>query len=98
MTFNDDAELVANGVEFLFAGKTYVVRAKKEVVLCAGKNMLTLGRSMVDSYTPIHDAGTYQSPQLLELSGIGMRSVLEKHDIPVRVELPVGENLQVNVV
>ncbi|KAF7800043.1 hypothetical protein EIP86_011286 [Pleurotus ostreatoroseus] len=39
-------------------------------------------------------AGAYQSPQLLELSGIGLRSVLERFDIPVRVELPVGENLQ----
>ena len=41
--------------------------------------------------------GAYQSPQLLELSGIGLRSVLEKCDIPVRVELPVGENLQVSI-
>ncbi|KZV83135.1 alcohol oxidase [Exidia glandulosa HHB12029] len=38
--------------------------------------------------------GTYQTPQLLELSGIGLKSVLEKFGIPVKIELPVGENLQ----
>ncbi|GJJ13595.1 hypothetical protein Clacol_007851 [Clathrus columnatus] len=38
--------------------------------------------------------GAYQSPQLLELSGIGLRSVLGKHNIETKVELPVGENLQ----
>ncbi|KIJ49949.1 GMC oxidoreductase [Sphaerobolus stellatus SS14] len=39
-------------------------------------------------------AGVYQTPQLLELSGIGLPSILSKHDIPVKVNLPVGENLQ----
>ncbi|PBK86387.1 alcohol oxidase [Armillaria gallica] len=40
-------------------------------------------------------AGAYQSPQLLELSGIGNRSLLESFGIPTVVDLPeVGENLQ----
>lgn len=40
-------------------------------------------------------AGAIQSPQLLQLSGIGPRALLEKHGIPVVRELPgVGENLQ----
>lgn len=40
-------------------------------------------------------AGTFQSPQLLMLSGIGPREELEKHGIEVKVELPgVGKNLQ----
>ena len=40
-------------------------------------------------------AGALQSPQLLELSGIGQRAVLEKAGVPVEVDLPgVGENLQ----
>ncbi|PLB49826.1 putative choline dehydrogenase [Aspergillus steynii IBT 23096] len=40
-------------------------------------------------------AGSIQSPQLLELSGIGSRSVLNAAGIPIRVENPnVGENLQ----
>ncbi|KAK8037634.1 aryl-alcohol dehydrogenase [Apiospora marii] len=40
-------------------------------------------------------AGTIQSPQILELSGIGGRALLEQHSIPVMVDNPnVGENLQ----
>ncbi|KAA1467387.1 alcohol oxidase [Dentipellis sp. KUC8613] len=43
----------------------------------------------------ILSAGSFQSPQLLELSGIGGRDVLEKHGIKQLVDLPsVGENLQ----
>lgn len=40
-------------------------------------------------------AGAIQSPQLLQLSGIGPSDLLKKHGIPVIHELPgVGENLQ----
>jgi choline dehydrogenase-like flavoprotein len=40
-------------------------------------------------------AGTFQSPKLLELSGIGGVEVLEKHGIPVLVDNPhVGEHLR----
>jgi choline dehydrogenase len=40
-------------------------------------------------------AGTIQSPQLLQLSGIGPPEVLRAHGIEVRVDAPeVGENLQ----
>ncbi|TFY61039.1 hypothetical protein EVG20_g7209 [Dentipellis fragilis] len=43
----------------------------------------------------ILSAGSYQTPQLLELSGIGRRDVLEKHGIEQVVDLPsVGENLR----
>jgi choline dehydrogenase len=39
--------------------------------------------------------GAFNTPQLLKLSGIGPRDELERHGIPVRVDLPgVGENLQ----
>lgn len=39
--------------------------------------------------------GAFNSPQLLMLSGIGPRDVLERNNVPVRVELPgVGKNLQ----
>ena len=38
--------------------------------------------------------GTYNSPQLLQLSGIGSPELLEAHGIDVRHALPVGEGLQ----
>ncbi|GMG04954.1 unnamed protein product [Aspergillus oryzae] len=43
----------------------------------------------------IVSAGSLNSPQLLELSGIGAADLLQKHNIPVVLDLPaVGENLQ----
>ncbi|KAE8444567.1 hypothetical protein EG329_014491 [Mollisiaceae sp. DMI_Dod_QoI] len=43
----------------------------------------------------ILSAGSLRSPAILELSGVGNLSVLEKHGITVKVDLPaVGENLQ----
>ncbi|KAI0055699.1 alcohol oxidase [Artomyces pyxidatus] len=41
----------------------------------------------------ILSAGAFKSPQLLELSGIGKQSVLEKHGIQQVIDLPVGDNL-----
>jgi choline dehydrogenase-like flavoprotein len=43
----------------------------------------------------IISAGSVQSPQILELSGIGSSAVLSAAGIPVKVDNPnVGENLQ----
>lgn len=43
----------------------------------------------------ILSAGSVQSPQLLELSGIGQRTVLEAAGIDVKIDNSnVGENLQ----
>ncbi|KDQ55740.1 GMC oxidoreductase [Jaapia argillacea MUCL 33604] len=42
----------------------------------------------------IISAGALKSPQILELSGIGDRAVLEKLGIDVKVDLPVGKNVQ----
>ncbi|XP_055934671.1 glucose dehydrogenase [FAD, quinone]-like [Argiope bruennichi] len=45
----------------------------------------------------IVSAGTFQSPQLLMLSGIGPKEHLRKFGIPVVANLPVGDNLQDHV-
>ncbi len=43
----------------------------------------------------ILSGGSFNSPQLLMLSGIGSSEKLEKHGIPVKINLPgIGENLQ----
>lgn len=64
----------AIGVKYRQGGREKVVRARKEVLLCAG---------------------AVQSPQLLQVSGVGPRSLLEKFSIPVVADLKgVGENLQ----
>lgn len=44
----------------------------------------------------ILSAGSIQTPQLLELSGIGNKTILQKYGITTLIDLPnVGENLQV---
>jgi choline dehydrogenase-like flavoprotein len=46
----------------------------------------------------IVSCGTFLSPQLLELSGIGSPSILSQHGVEVKVNNPnVGENLQEHV-
>ncbi|KAL2842799.1 hypothetical protein BJX68DRAFT_278171 [Aspergillus pseudodeflectus] len=43
----------------------------------------------------ILSTGTFNTPQILKLSGIGPRAELQKHNIPVLVDLPgVGHNMQ----
>ena len=55
-----------------------------------GKNYVVNAKKEV-----IISAGTFQSPQLLELSGIGSRDLLEAHGIKVLQHNPnVGQNLQ----
>ncbi|MEC3766549.1 GMC family oxidoreductase [Cupriavidus sp. SS-3] len=64
----------AVGVRYTQHGQPYILRARREVILCAG---------------------ALQSPQLLQLSGIGPAPLLQELGVPVVHALPgVGENLQ----
>lgn len=53
----------------------------------------------METFTPTKEvilaAGVFNTPKLLELSGIGDKKVLDRHGIAVHVDLPgVGENFQ----
>lgn len=87
--------LVATGVQFESANVKYVVNATKEVILSAGERAMAVYSFSTIFWTPNIRPGAYQSPQLLELSGIGQKHILNKYGIETKVELPVGENLQV---
>lgn len=64
----------ATGVEYRRGTRTVSVRARREVIVCAG---------------------AVQSPQLLEMSGIGNPALLASHGLEVLHANPyVGENLQ----
>ena len=57
----------------------------------AAQTSAALLGSFVLSYSSL------KTPQILELSGIGKRDVLERLGIPLHVDLPVGENLQEHI-
>ncbi|MDA9433189.1 GMC family oxidoreductase [Bradyrhizobium sp. CCBAU 51627] len=78
----------AHATEIIFEGKRAVgVRYMKggrggtPVEVRANKEVILSG-------------GTYNSPQLLQLSGVGSPDLLQQHGIAVRHALPVGEGLQ----
>lgn len=78
----------AHATEIIFEGKRAVgVRYVKggrgghPVEVRANKEVILAG-------------GTYNSPQLLQLSGIGSPDLLQQHGVAVRHALPVGEGLQ----
>ncbi|HEU4886755.1 MAG TPA: GMC family oxidoreductase [Thermoanaerobaculia bacterium] len=83
-----DANNRAVGVEYLKGARLY--RAHSDPNPQPGKTQKVFARREV-----VLCGGTYNTPQLLMLSGIGPRAELEKHGIEVRVDLPgVGSNLQ----
>ncbi len=78
----------AIGVEYLKGRHLY--RASATPSTKAGDRRRIIARREV-----IICGGAFNSPQLLMLSGIGPRAELERHDIPLRVDLPgIGRNLQ----
>jgi choline dehydrogenase-like flavoprotein len=78
----------AIGVEYLKGERLY--RAAAAPNPASGER-----RELHASREVILAGGAFNTPQLLMLSGIGPREVLERFGIPVRVDLPgVGKNLQ----
>jgi choline dehydrogenase len=83
-----DADNRATGVEYLKGERLY--RAHGQPGTAPGVPMHAEAAREV-----ILCGGAFNTPQLLMLSGIGPRDVLEPLGIPVRIELPgVGKNLQ----
>lgn len=88
------APRVALGVQYIVNGTTYSVSAKKEVILAAGKSFLSLDWPSIDVLGRC--IGSLKTPQILELSGVGNKTLLEGLGIKSVVDLPyIGENLQV---
>ena len=78
----------AVGVEYLKGERLY--RAHASARAEGGEH-----RAIYASREVILAGGAFNTPQLLMLSGVGPRDGLQRHGIPVRVELPgVGRNLQ----
>lgn len=84
--FDDNNRAI--GVEYLKGERLYRAHARpsgESGELCR----------MYASREVILAGGAFNTPQLLMLSGVGPRDVLQDNEIPIRVELPgVGSNLQ----
>ena len=83
-------DVFACGVEFEYEDTIYIAKTKKEVIVSAG--YVSLQCSLGFFNIPFRSLKT---PHILELSGIGKKDVLEKLNVPIKVDLPgVGENFQ----
>lgn len=85
----ESAKPRATGVDFLEGRSLYAADPRSGDAPPGTKGSVNASREVIIA------GGTFNSPQLLKLSGIGPRAELEKFDIPVLVDLPgVGTNLQ----
>jgi len=84
-----DENNVAYGVEYLSGRHLYRADPNHEKANDYKTETVLVNREVIVS------AGAFNTPQLLKLSGIGPKEELQKHNIPLKSELPgVGENLQ----
>ncbi|MGB0909490.1 MAG: GMC family oxidoreductase [Nitrospirales bacterium] len=80
----------AVGVEYLEGQHLYRADPRVDPSLNSGRP-----RTVRCSREVILSGGAFNTPQMLMLSGVGPRTELDKHGIPVTVDLPgVGKNLQ----
>lgn len=84
-----DKDLRATGVEYLKGEKLYKADPRAAGNSTSTRHRVKANREVIIS------GGTFNSPQILMLSGIGPAQHLQEHNIPVVVDLPgVGRNLQ----
>ncbi|MDZ5450128.1 GMC family oxidoreductase [Labrys sp. ZIDIC5] len=88
--------LVRDDERLTITTEAIVTRLIIEGISCTGVEYVEGGRThRASAATVILAAGTYVTPKLLMLSGIGPADHLLRHGIKPRVDLPgVGENLQ----
>ncbi|KAH8673439.1 hypothetical protein BX600DRAFT_508704 [Xylariales sp. PMI_506] len=80
---------VATGVEFWEGESLYRADPRAANGTVTGTGSVTVNREVIIA------GGTYNTPQLLKLSGVGASAELESFGIPVVVDLPgVGTNMQ----
>ena len=87
----NDAKPRAVGVEYLQGKSVYKADPRRNASSTGTLHQAFARKEVIVS------GGTFNSPQILQLSGIGPKALLEKYDIPVVSDLPgVGRNLQDN--
>ncbi|RYP39877.1 hypothetical protein DL767_001996 [Monosporascus sp. MG133] len=87
-----DSDLTARGVKYLEGQSLYRADPRTKG---GAKNNTGMPRTAYARREVIVSGGTFNTPQILMLSGIGAADELAEHDIPVVLDLPgVGKNLR----
>ncbi|KAI0451604.1 choline dehydrogenase [Xylaria acuta] len=80
---------VANGIEYLFGESLYRADPRASIIDGGKPGSVKATKEVIVA------GGSFNSPQILKLSGVGPKEELEKFNIPVVLDLPgVGTNLQ----